>query len=717
MLDVRKQKGRLARSKSFPGTTRSNMSRKIGNLSIRTATRLSATGIAGIVATAGCGGAPTEFEPLQEVNQQVTPNPGSTQVASVEPTNFVGAHPEVMLSTSGCTGTVIGPYAVLGAKHCVSSGSVSWAGSGVTLPVAMSHVNPYTVHEGANVFTPDWWITLNNAQKAAPGGRQDDWPAQHDQAVMFVPSLTPSFLYALSITPALVAPGSVGTTNFRIVGVGSTGPTGPTRMYMATGFIPSNPNTITVGPRDGYLGRSTAANFAYADGGDSGGPNFWLDVQPWVNGTSYVARKVLVGTTHNGKSPGGDLAPLAYNPGITMTANQLLTARLNSLWVAALADDADGDGIPYDCDNNPAVASASDNTCPTASIGGPSGTNVRDKPAALLQCRPGYVPAGLSGRFGDLIDQLSLRCVAYSCFDRPETCGDAYITDAFGGNGGGPLSQACANDSVLVGITGKQSGTGISSIAGTCAPMARIRSNEVDTFTTTLPVMGTGSTGTPYGQSCKRRDSLHDSWLNGFQARTTDKRWVTGLHPFCDEKSHHAAPYVGGTGGYMTFQKCPLGHVAVGTVQRDEGGAVNVFGLLCAVQGNVVAGDPPIDSELTVVRTSFADYATGIIVSHGVERLTSAHLPTAGTNRVKCSPGYAMTGVTVAHDGLIKRVVSFTCKDIRPGQSGTQTQTVNVGGSGGTVASSTCPFGGLANGLYARSGWFADGVAMSCTDF
>jgi len=248
--------------------------------------------------------------------------------------------------------------------------------------------------------------------------------------------------------------------------------------------------------------------------------------------------------------------------------------------------------------------------------------------------------------------------------------------------------------------------------------MARVRTKEVPSFTTQVaPPMGAGGQGSNFTVSCARRGAnLRDSWLTGFQARTSDKRWVTGLHPICDELKHRAAPYVGGSGGGMTYQKCPTGHVAVGTVQRNEGGAVNVFGLLCAIRANVVAGDTHLDSELTLVRTSFADYATGLINSHAVERFTPSHLPTGGTNRVNCSPGYAMTGVTVAYDGLIKRVVSFTCKNIRPGQSGTETRTVNVGGSGGTVASSTCPFGGQVNGLYARSGWFADGVAMSCVD-
>jgi hypothetical protein len=699
------------------------MSREVGSLSIGTATRLSAA-VAGIIAAAGCGNAPTESEPLHEVNQEISANPGSTQAVTTEPTNFVGAFPEVMLSPhpnpGGCTGTVIGPYAVLSAAHCVFNEPISWGAASLSLPVTLHHTNPYLIHEGANAFTPDWWITLNNAQKAAPGGRQDDWPAQHDQDVMFVPSLTPNFLYGMGIRPALVAPpGAVGTTSFRIVGVGSVGVTGASRMHMAAAFRPSNVNTITVAPRDGYLSRNTAANFAYADGGDSGGPTFWLDVQPWVNGTSYVARKYIVGTAQN-TGQGGDVAPLAYNPGITMTANQLLTARLNSMWIAARADDADGDGTPYDCDNNPAVAAPSfnaHNNCP-GPLGGPLGANLTGKPVGLLQCRPGYVPAGLSGRFGSLIDQLSLRCVAYSCFDRPESCGDAYTTDAFGGNGGGPLSQTCASDSVLVGASVLADSGFIYSLSSRCAPMARVRTNEVRSFTTQIsPPMGAGGQGNSVTIDCAQRGAtLRDSWLTGFQARTSDKRWVTGLHPICDELQHRAAPYVGGAGGGMLFEKCPVGHVAVGTVQRDEGGAVNVFGLLCAIQSNVVAGDTHLDSELTLVRTSFADYATGIIVGQGVERLASAHLPTGGSSRFNCSPGYAMTGVTVAYDGLIKRVVSFTCKNIRPGQSGTETRTVNVGGSGGTVASSTCPFGGLVNGLYARSGWFADGVAMSCSD-
>ncbi len=82
-----------------------------------------------------------------------------------------------------------------------------------------TYLNPYV----SETYTPDWSITLNNAQKAQQGGRQDDWPAQHDHALLFVPQLTPQFLRDNNITPMRISPGTVGSTNFTVLGIGSTG--------------------------------------------------------------------------------------------------------------------------------------------------------------------------------------------------------------------------------------------------------------------------------------------------------------------------------------------------------------------------------------------------------------------------------------------------------------------------------------------------------------
>jgi hypothetical protein len=671
-----------------------------------------------LIAT-GCGneapGVESSVAEIEDVAQPITPNSGSTTSPTIEANSTSTTYREVMWVSAGlnCTGTVIGPYAVLSAAHCGAGFSIQWTNA--QLDVETSFDNPYLQHSTAPVFTPDWWIALNNAQKAA-GGRQDDWPAQHDHNVHFVPALTPTFLHNNNIRPALVGPpGGVGTTNFRIVGVASI-PGAGSRAHMAAGFRPTNAsNGITVDPRDGYLARNTAPNFGHGDGGDSGGPTFWLDEQPWLNGTTYMARRAIVATLQT-TGQGAATSPLAYNPGISMTPNQLLTARLNSLWISARADDADTDGVPYDCDVNPAISDEFDNHFCPPPVGGPNGVDTANVPIGLLECKPGYVPAGLSGRFGDLIDQLSMRCMAYSCFDRPETCGDFYVTDAFGGSGGGALGQACANDSVLFGAHGKASDTHIFSVGSKCAPMSWLRQNSSRARGTDLAGMGNGNGGFAYDVDCAARGAgQRDSWLKGFQARTTDKRFVTGLHPVCDEDRHRAAPYVGGSGGGMTFQKCPVGQVAIGTIQRNQDGLINVFGILCGAQAAVGTGFAVPDHLITLVRTSFAHYQAGFVNSHAVERYSSRHVP-SGTTRANCSPGYAMTGVSIKYTDRLTHVTSITCKDIRQGGASTQTVSVNVGGNVGTSASSTCPFGGLVNGLYARSGWLVDGVAMSCVD-
>jgi hypothetical protein len=178
---------------------------------------------------------------------------------------------------------------------------------------------------------------------AAPGGRQDDWPAQHDQIILFVPGLTPQFLRDNRITPVDVDPYR-GAQNFTLVGVGSTG--GVTRDFMAQKYVNATPSTITQSPRDGYLSTDhTTANHANSNPGDSGGPSIGSFFYNWIDNSQVEYQKYMVGTVQNGDAMGWaaagprDLAPLAYDPGITMTANQRLTVRLNSLWVQARMDE------------------------------------------------------------------------------------------------------------------------------------------------------------------------------------------------------------------------------------------------------------------------------------------------------------------------------------------------------------------------------------------
>jgi hypothetical protein len=621
-------------------------------------------------------------------------NAGSVVSPAREPTSSSGSYPQVVAVITkiggACTGTIVGPYAVLSASHCAGGwGPVILDGEEHAAAATLN--NPYL----DPAYTPDWWLQLNEAQKAS-GVRQGDWPAQHDHSMFFVPDFTPDFLAAHKINPVSIDP-YLPATNYVLVGVGNTD--GACRDSMATQFVPSIPNFITQdqGNRDGYLVRDASTpDMAVADGGDSGGPSFGVQRAAWHGGTFDVQRAVFA-TTQNFE----DSAPLGYNVGIALTPNQQQTVRLNALWAKARADDPDGDGLPTLCDPNPASATGSVNLCPPP-VGAPTGAATALAPVGQLECPLGYYAVGIKVRAGWLIDQLSVRCRQVQCFAGAWCPADIY-TDAFGGNGGGgPWESTCADGSVMVGIAGTADSSAIYSIGPRCAPVSSLWS--IPPLATSGTPIGNTGVGASYTSQC---DNI-GSYLAGFQARSWDKRWTTGLQAICTRRTTYSN-YHGGYGGGQTALSCPVGQVAVGVLWSMEGENLNAFGLLCGSRAKVVAGPALGSTDLTVVRTGYYNTTQGILVPPAVERSDEIHLDRF--SHTLCATGYALTSVVAGWNyRYISGIQSMSCMSIRSGgNQAVVTTTINAG----NYTQNPVSIGGNyfeVDGLVARTGWLVDGI-------
>jgi hypothetical protein len=315
---------------------------------------------------------------------------------------------------------------------------------------------------------------------------------------------------------------------------------------------------------------------------------------------------------------------------------------------------------------------------------------------------------GIRGRSGALIDQVALKCRPASCFFTTGTCAGDYYTDEFGGTGGASFEQTCTANRVLTGIRGFASSSLLYSMGGICAPLTNVDAGDAHAHRIFLAVQGDQTSGTGYASECD--DS---SLVTGFQARTSDKRFVTGLKPICRPAGTKYTSYVGGFGGGQTADVCPVGNVAVGTVQRIEQGVVNIFGIACAPQGLVVAGLFIPGSEITVVHTGYMYFGQWFGVPNMVERVATAHLPSDYTI-THCGTGHALTGVSVFHDNVINQIANITCRDIRANGSQTKTVDVNQGTATGSSNAANCPSPMVADGLLARQGWLNDGFALHC---
>ena len=649
------------------------------------------------LAAVGCVAESLELEDETLESESFEISSGGSATVSSEPASpTAGLYPEVMHTTStigGCTGIVLGPYAVLTARHCVDGGQpwrIEWASEIHT--VANRFDNPYLDEP----YRLPWWTTENDKQ-IADGGRTTDWPAMHDHALYFVPSLTPEVLATYGMTPPMLRPKRV-VSQYEIVGGRTVG----TRQFAPVGFVNATPGCIfnCQGPRDGY--QTLDRSFGVSEGGDSGSPVYgYKDFFFGPNLTRYRV-KHLVSTTQNQV----DRAPVAYTA--NMTVNQRETVRVNSLWLQSRRDDIDGDGIPAACDSDPGSGVGSTNYCP-APVGIPRGADTAGNPSGALTCDPGYVAVGVRGRAGALIDRLGLKCAALSCFSGAAGC-DTYWTDEFGGSGGSAFERTCSAGSVLVGVNAREENDNaqdpaerITGLTFRCQDFSSVAAGSSSNSSFLASVGGAAFfPGVNTGSYCGPFEVL-----TGFEARTNDLRVVTGLAPICSDQAAGYLAYKGGAGGHAEAPTCPEGTVAIGTTQRADKGVVGYVGLLCADRDIVAAGQAPKSGDITFVGPEGNDLPARSVSYPRFAQSLPANMITKW-----CPIGRAIHRLTLRSGALVDRIESMSCKQV----SGTASASVSilVGGTGGTQTTSQCPTGTFVDGLYTRTGALVDGLALHC---
>ena len=602
-----------------------------------------------------CSGAPPETPVPETTKSQASDihaNPGSTITKSTEPNSQTGQFPQVMLVTSNmgtCTGTVIAPYTVLSAAHCDFPGtSIAWNSDS---HAAIGFDNPY--HSAA--FEPSWVVALNEP------------PGMHDQTVFFVADLTPRFLSAHQINPIAINPHFPFPGSFTVVGVGSTN--GTTRDSIAEEFVEPNAQPASY-PEDGYLTcDDVTPNLGTVDHGDSGGPHIGTGLSTWIDGSTFATGSTVVATS---VLSGCESAPLSYSAGITETANQQSTVRLNSLWAMARADDADGDGLPNECDSDPTTTS-SVNLCP-APLGAPVGTATASVPAAQLQCPFGTMPVGVQGLFGTSLNRIEVQCDQLQCFAGTACSGTRTLTDPFGPSvGGSSLNSSCAEGERMVGLSGTSDASGIYSLTAQCLTAAG----------TVHPAGTNGNTakGSPFAFTCPANK------LTGFEARSTSATSTTGLQALCLPVTE---VYSVGPGPAQNPMRCPPGQVALGVgysaPSTGAGAEIQMTGLLCGDKASIAAGQPMGNIPLTVLRSGFE---MGDWFDPAVEPHATVHVPPTW-KETYCPTGSAMSGLTVGWDAVsypglafVSGIQQMQCQNIQSSAGAATTVAINAGNLSG----------------------------------
>jgi hypothetical protein len=463
-----------------------------------------------------------------------------------------GWYRAVLRSSSGCTATLVAPYLAVSAAHC-GSPAVLYYDEGTSFRVARTWVNPYIQAP----YLPAWWDALNQAQKAAPGGRQDDWPAMHDHTVMLVPDATPEWMARNGVQQIQIFADYQGTQLaandmlfFAPWSFWSVGLSGDRRHYGYTKFLAPNVGSITSSPRDGYIERDgVTAGYVQPRPGDSGGPTFWEG----PNGYEFTPFQVLIGTTQNGcggNGPGGsndpsnrnvegctfggDIAPIGAFNG--MSPNQRASAIKNAHWIGAHIADTDGDGVTNACDLTPTDATTTASRC-DAPLQNAVAIGAQEVPAAALVPSlfariPATVPqiarssvslCGIAGQAGWYVDKLELT------YCDPSS-GKTFRSSEFGGNGGGRFDYTCARGYSISRFTVWTNASALPEHRFT--GLQAICSNGLSEYG--LPPVGREWGSIDMGTAARLSCDGSGKTLRGLLARMVGNHWLSSVYPICE---------------------------------------------------------------------------------------------------------------------------------------------------------------------------------------
>lgn len=199
----------------------------------------------------------------------------------------------------------------------------------------------------------------------------------------------------------------------------------------------------------------------------------------------------------------------------------------------------------------------------------------------------------------------------------------------------------------------------------------------------------------------------------------------TGFHASIrDDLPRPFSTVVGGTGGSVSRLSCPDGQIVVGTTQvtHPENGLVGLFGLLCMSEVDITDSVGPAAANLWVVHGHYRD-STGFSVAPGSRSYASYTTLLAGKTPVNvlCFAGDSLTGLHVRSGAAIDAVSMIRCTEHPSTGDGNygfvyQNQS-QVGGTGGERMRTDCEIEGFpqrVKGLYVRSGWWTDAIALQC---